>query len=750
MIYSFFVFFYFRDKGARSCKRKLELPSLSLGSHDATAAQDDEKKDPESPPPAKKWVIGPLFQSFKSKMASFTEIVMSPARLFKPTDLPAESSHEDPSITDGQEDELSETEEKVIQVVQRLHSISDTEQKKVTILQDGSDHRQGSTSEDDRSLGPLNSTSTRRTTSNQITEALNVQQHSGEEKQDSKSMNLCLLRCSVLMNRKDSVRTSLKKGSGSDKAVQKCVVSKRPTLDKLKTSTKQADERKGHEQDQPLAKNVRLPTPAIRKRKKARLTRSEVTEKQADQLDESPTFLQNKPSENQMLSQIGTRRKLQASGECLLCDLNSSESEKTGQIRASRSRSKKEKVVGTKFLDIMSSTSDTTKSTSVEFINTKDSTPPSSGSMKGSSSRTTRQRKNHKAHDERKPEITESCCGDPAEGLRSLNSTSDSKPERNSIRQAKHKSDHSVMQEEKKTRVAKKTRRVKRVADAFADQGMSMSLTLKVGSGLDGEKNASSIMTCGITAKMGEEAMLSGASCPTTSEDRCCVKDDKLTNLNGDNVKRRDKRKRSCVYKERKEAKEEVDQEEESKPGLKSSDCGSNWLKRSFSCPDITSLQHNNDAVVNDKTIYHPSPKKAPHFNVNVPSPFKRTRRHTVCSDEIEREIAPLCLRKEVYPKWSGTSNNTYPHSPSKTMACLISCFLSSPLAFLSRTSSRGHCDDSGYGASSNDLVSIASSSSPSPPSRNSPVCSSMTNRSAFFADASHTPEQSSMSSCCR
>ncbi|XP_058868521.1 uncharacterized protein LOC131709736 isoform X2 [Acipenser ruthenus] len=45
--------------------------------------------DPQAPPPAllKGWVIGPLFQSLRSKMASFTEIVMSPTRLFRTGEL---------------------------------------------------------------------------------------------------------------------------------------------------------------------------------------------------------------------------------------------------------------------------------------------------------------------------------------------------------------------------------------------------------------------------------------------------------------------------------------------------------------------------------------------------------------------------------------------------------------------------------------------------------------------------------------
>lgn len=42
----------------------------------------------DNPYPPKGWVIGPLFQSLKSKMASFTEIVMSPVKLFRASSPP--------------------------------------------------------------------------------------------------------------------------------------------------------------------------------------------------------------------------------------------------------------------------------------------------------------------------------------------------------------------------------------------------------------------------------------------------------------------------------------------------------------------------------------------------------------------------------------------------------------------------------------------------------------------------------------
>ncbi|KAM6904681.1 proline-rich protein 14 [Xenentodon cancila] len=36
---------------------------------------------------------------------------------------------------------------------------------------------------------------------------------------------------------------------------------------------------------------------------------------------------------------------------------------------------------------------------------------------------------------------------------------------------------------------------------------------------------------------------------------------------------------------------------------------------------------------------------------------LRRARRHTVCSVEVERELAPLCLRKEVYPSRRSSQN---------------------------------------------------------------------------------------------
>lgn len=750
---TFPVFFYFSDKTTRSCKRKLELTSSSLRPRDT---QDSEKTDPESPPPAKRWVIGPLFQSFKSKMASFTEIVMSPVRLFKPSEVPAWSDNEAPPRsgenkkdvgTDSKESVFSEKEEKITPVtkwpvIQRLcfdsnaSDGSDSDPSKASVQQNGSEHGRDKVSEDDGSFEMLNRKST-----NLITEA-----RSKEANPIGDSVNPC------------SVRTSLKKEPRSRTTRDMIVFCKRQSLDELRRLGERESKSQKH---QDLPKCLRLPTPAVGTRKNGKgLERREL----AVTVGKEGTLGAERVeefSENPTMTRTGKRRKVQVSdkrlGTCSDGDVpnaevkscDSSEREDTGQLaRASRSRSKKEKVVKCTLvaLDIMS---DHAKSASIGLISTSDSTVAEAPSA-WDSSRATRRRRNEKMCGERKSDLTESCHGDPSECLRSSNGTSGAKLlRRNNVRQAKRNPETPSDKKTQVSTISSSTRRAKR--DTFEDQGMSMSLTLKVGSRIDGEKDANSIMTCNVKtkgSKTGEEATLAVASCPsrTTPENRLCAKDDRLTNVPGENLEKKDKQRRWCVHAERREGQDEVEQEDDSKAGATVAGCGSKRLKRSLSCPDIASLRHANDAPGNDKTLSHSSSlKKASHCNANVPSPIKRTRRHTVCSMEIEREIAPLCLRKEVYPKWTGTSHPPYPHSPCGSWTSLVSCFLSSPLAFLSKKSIRGRADDGGYRARSSDLVSAASSSPPSQPSLYSPASSGVASGAPFFPDALHTPEQSSM-----
>lgn len=123
-------------------------------------------------------------------------------------------------------------------------------------------------------------------------------------------------------------------------------------------------------------------------------------------------------------------------------------------------------------------------------------------------------------------------------------------------------------------------------------------------------------------------------------------------------------------------------------------------LLRSFSCPEISTL-HSSDVPWNSLHWPHhariqPSQQHArtgPFFPHPAHKSVHRARRHTVCSVELEREIAPLCLRKEVYPSRRSApydASGQYPSashalSPGTSLSALASCFLSSPLAFLSK-----------------------------------------------------------------
>lgn len=184
---------------------------------------------------------------------------------------------------------------------------------------------------------------------------------------------------------------------------------------------------------------------------------------------------------------------------------------------------------------------------------------------------------------------------------------------------------------------------------------------------------------------------------------------------------------------------------------------GYNRLLRSYSCPELPSLvfSHVPPSHTHENSSTSPTKKStAVPLPSHIHSPSKRTRRHTVCSVEIEREIAPLCLRKEVYPASRGGPSS--PYSPSSSLTVLASCFLSSPLAFLSKSSShgRGHAGDISTHSDASCFTSgYVTSSSPSLCS--SPFASTLTS-SDPVADPSTvvtpSPEipSASVSSLCR
>lgn len=151
----------------------------------------------------------------------------------------------------------------------------------------------------------------------------------------------------------------------------------------------------------------------------------------------------------------------------------------------------------------------------------------------------------------------------------------------------------------------------------------------------------------------------------------------------------------------------------------------SRCLLRSYSCPEILSLCSLDRpwTSLHPTIKVHPSHQQHSSHSALAQQPRRslcRARRHTVCSLEVEREIAPLCLRKEVYP-----SRRSIPYdgaslalSPSTSLSALASCFLSSPLAFLSKKAdSRGASASPGTSILVSSPTSSSSSTYPSKPS---------------------------------
>ncbi|XP_038836724.1 uncharacterized protein LOC120034293 [Salvelinus namaycush] len=154
-------------------------------------------------------------------------------------------------------------------------------------------------------------------------------------------------------------------------------------------------------------------------------------------------------------------------------------------------------------------------------------------------------------------------------------------------------------------------------------------------------------------------------------------------------------------------------------------------LLRSYSCPEIPALLHHDSHWT---TSLHGRILSVPRLHPSLfppvpspPAPSRRPRRHTVSSVEIEREIAPLCLRKEVFPSrrsylLGNPSYHLFPSVPlSTSISVWASCFLSSPLAFLSRKLRKGSL------AATSSACNHDTSPSPSSVSSSiSPSCSSV------------------------
>lgn len=944
------------DQTLRSCKRKLELTmpshistaSTIVGKHSCSSLEF-ESKCTESPPPAKRWVIGPLFQSLKSKMASFTEIVMSPVRLFKPNDsslsdappshcekltnfnkeCSSRSKEEQVDVEKDDKDEVLSKEETICTpqstVVQRLRfnthssnvsdSVSQSENESSGVLSlpqsvpenDSSNPRDLSRQFEE----PLGSLSIQEQIS-QDKPAYEKEVHTATSMSEQTDMSNLAQEKSGLTNpkliveltdmahtlgirspiheaphqntssfspsftedvqRKDlfdckepslriPIRTSPRKTTKpssenkemSVKSAKKGSATLSETLDYVKPGLRSTSNSKAHVQHLSKDKNVLTPGCETEKKRKdtpntfsvrglekeesvKKVTNSSKrTRKECrfDHMEESPSVILTRIDGN--VTSVGKRKKVQVTESAALSICNasvvvemiesvseSSEKQKIGQDRASRSKSRRDAqcrtpaVLGCKNnVGDHSSSSDAVKSalmdnslqgkntdmndygayTPLEARQSIKSVSPQKMAKDEPSVMSTRSRKTRQCKvmlcKIRKTEYldtdgeTHSLAGKTEEPLAKnrhqdceemINASNHEHSKitlRNNGRQAKHKLETSSAASavssnwpaiKKPTVSANKSenRAAKRATDKLEEQRVSMSLTLQVDtevpvhSGSTAPWQTARPVHCRTTrrlGKVGTPAVERHGTSSTSKSTSVYLDDQDLLDQGHGHLSKTevfarkerklkvDRQRRRCTSLAKKiDAQDDGVQtrnlKEEDVPVVSSSGSGSSRLLRSFSCPDIPSFLHSDYASL--PPLHDPVPPSPPKKSCPAPphtphphSPSKRARRHTVCSVEIEREIAPLCLRKEVCP---------YSHSSSLT--ALASTFLSSPLAFLSKKSSQG-CSDDDLGLARTSPRRFKSSS---PSFLKSPTSPTLTANPAFSASVPHTPEQSSAS----
>ncbi|XP_076852174.1 uncharacterized protein prr14 isoform X2 [Brachyhypopomus gauderio] len=718
-----------------------------------TERLDLEKEFSEDLPPAKQWVIGPLFQSFRSKMASFTEIVMSPARIFKSNSSPppsAPSSHheqltgsnlgqssttkeEQMDIGSDHKDEVQakNTAQKQHRVVQRLVFDSDSSNVNIT--------------KDTDKISPKRSESERDTSGSSGMESqLSLVDQGGDVRSDVPSLET---------SRPDSYCSHSFTLDADEQGMVDSVVAT------LGMSTRTSP-RKG------LKKT--LECVAIQDSK------GFSQEKAAT----CSNTLWTRKSVEDVVNPVEYACRDEGRIPETTASYDSSEREEMGQASRSRTRRKRDMSVkcrASAAFGIMNDASDFSSSSAVAkgAMETSDLQSSSSANVLGGgggshvrdfprayvllqqvpgaegasgnwvTTRETRRRKNNGAlsRTERRdqnqggdsrgaepvvstgPLAREQTTGSGLPGASDLAQTEHVR--RGQIRQAKHKLEtpNTALGSALLGPAAKKqagTGAVKKAAGVFEEQRVSMSLTLQVGPAAHGTgalllagAASGNLLKCrrskrGVAAHMDHGPDVSSE--PELFEDTPvvpeCVRDfgrpKKIV---------RDELNGPFCKSEISERVEEVMEKEPRRRGLPerpvkegtSSGSGSTRLLRSLSCPDIPIMQDNDDThFTPSHAKFLPSPHRRsspapPHALAHCP--YKRARRHTVCTVEIEREIAPLCLRKEVRPVcWGGASGRLYPCSSPSALAA---CFLSSPLAFLSRRSSRQPNESCGSGAES-------------------------------------------------
>ncbi|XP_028843257.1 uncharacterized protein prr14 isoform X2 [Denticeps clupeoides] len=833
-------------------RKKAKATTMRRMDETTTGKQSEMENCPESPPPVKRWVIGPLLHSFKSKMASFTEIVMSPVRLFKPSDTPAIAVGLTDREAEGQVDVVSgfPKEEGHCIVDKRSHitkmlefdyrandlrtkqnpndilplkAASSPKKKDVCEVAKSSsvrDHALPSVFEHEGvncmshgykrdgghtiSSSPSSSVFYTPPDSFSLTEGALEQpkDHEGRKQLDNQGLSVfpefCLQKppgdvemCDGELNNKSQRSLS----SSVDEEMLDCasaglfnLVDGSPT-EKRQLETRKRQRTRAQTEKESNGKAKRTKPVALQRTNGGKIQANNHKCGRVDKLVEQLEMLEkssSQPTATQQAVELMERpdrerhQKPEAMETVRLSDqsenLSTSEIGLKDQGMEGMCPVVKEKYSGSSDFSTLPEYRVDSSSSSVRSI-----------CNAGRDKRTTRSRKLKSANSNMfvGSSPASECC---ATGKRLLiKLTSEGRKRKNNPYSTKGPSQNGTFsnavghlsecsQSDAACRPGWKAKRsvdVGRtcVADAVLDAEVRVGKIGTVGERTLDKECAEFNHTTPIRREFGHSSQSKEPGLLQEPEGETCTQLPSEMGLkrvratsgkvddsgDGHNEARRfprkDKRTRkaySAKVRGPKEDKELLDQTEGTSSAMLSGS-SSNRLLRSFSCPEIPSLHHPERPWSCPTFRPHyktpPVPQQHPHSPPHPPRSQKRVRRHTVCSMEIEREIAPLCLRKEVYPTGSaGIYGSPSPRvcssssSSPGSFTALVSCFLSSPLAFLSRKLDQ---DRSGESSSPPPIPGFPLSSS-TPPSPFLSHFSAQHLPTGFTSAAPPRPEQSS------
>lgn len=764
-------------------------PQLGDGNSTKDHSNDQKlRESPDIPSPVKRWEIGPLLQSFKSKMASFTEIVMSPVRLFKPTDTLSSIVHPDQLIESNEETsawtEEGETTDdnckngllskrlsservecisppKRHRVAQRLNFETISTSNHESVLECNKMHEEIKEDQTDCPAAQLQTV----LQDGKCDPCLCTTQSTGLNSQSVPSPYRHLNSTHDLHGScQATVKTDLLKGEGTDRSgsEESCswAIRKSPrklfkhaseTAAELESSgsgPKTLDDRMKDLHSKNVTEQTHHSTEISDppKSMSVGLVRSKRC-REALRMETKKDMVAKRKHDLRKAEDGGLRRgKNKVVKESSITLEESQEDVICVQMRKKRKGiTTAQKLPGPNNILNMADVEIRNSETSTEIKETGQEKTVKTHLRKNIKCKTLLASSNESNTDTTSQNATGNVLLDKSVHCSNMNTINDYENYENS------RPSELQIHETEKTKARKTRKRVRLPKHKFEDYSTT-SVVDPAGPSRPSKRTLyQSDRSCVESQRIivaGEEQMTSLCG-PETREDKKrfvspAVHPESTVSLRSEKERKpnrptktvnRPKRKQHISAKRKNGAKDKADIPEkmiEAIPVESLSGSGFNRLLRSYSCPELPSLVFSDCHVPPSPTHekYSTSPtKKSTAVPSHLHSLSKRTRRHTVCSVEIEREIAPLCLRKEVYP--SSRSGHSSPYSPSNSLTALASCFLSSPLAFLSENSShgRGHASDISTSSAYSDASCFTSGNvtSSSPFLCSSPFASTLT-----------------------